>query len=54
MLRIEGRGNSPPDMVAQEDEKQSLEEMIERFQRRLEDVRLVMDGNIVGKAEKEG
>ena len=50
MLRVEGRGNTPPDTMAQgEDEKQSLEEMIERFQRRLEDVRLVVDGNGVGK-----
>ena len=44
MLQIERRGNTPPDMATQDDEKQSLEEMIERFQRRLEDVRLVMDG----------
>ena len=53
MLRIEGRGNTPHDTAAaQENQKQSLEEMIERFQRRLEDVRLVMDGT-GGKAEKE-
>ena len=45
MLRIEGRGNTPPDIAAaQDNQKQSLEEMIVRFQRRLEDVRLVIGG----------
>jgi hypothetical protein len=48
MLRIEGRGNTPPYMVAQEKERESLEAMIERFQRRLEDVRLVMEGGSGG------
>lgn len=52
MMRIEGRGNTPPDtnVRAGKENKESLEEMIERFARRLEDVRLVMD---VRGAEKE-
>ena len=52
MLRIEGRGNTPGDTAAEkgkgkeieaEKERESMEEMIERFQKRLEDVRMVMD-----------
>jgi len=53
MLRIEGRGNTPGDIVSAEKgkgkaveaekERETMEEMIERFQKRLEDVRMVMD-----------
>jgi hypothetical protein len=45
MLRIEGRGDTPENEGKEKArEKEGLEELIERFQRRLEDVRLVMDG----------
>ena len=54
MLRIEGRGNTPTDNVAvTQQENQSLEGMIDRFQRRLEDVKLVMEG-VGSKNEREG
>lgn len=43
MLRIEGRGNTPGDGPAPGPEKESMEEMIDRFQRRLEDIRQVME-----------
>ncbi|OCT46656.1 anaphase promoting complex subunit 11 [Cladophialophora carrionii] len=55
MLRIEGRGNTPGNIMGnergkgkdadaeKEKEKETLEEMIERFQRRLEDVRMVIE-----------
>ena len=54
MLRIEGRGNTPGDVASAKEKgketegerdkgKESMEEMIERFQRRLEDIRMVMD-----------
>ncbi|KAI1614519.1 hypothetical protein EDD37DRAFT_637967 [Exophiala viscosa] len=46
MLRIEGRGNTPGDAPAAE--KESMEEMIERFQRRLEDIRQVMEAGSLG------
>ncbi|ETN38201.1 uncharacterized protein HMPREF1541_06232 [Cyphellophora europaea CBS 101466] len=42
MLRIEGRSGTPPE-VKQEDE--TVEEMIERFERGLEDVRLVLEAS---------
>ncbi|KAL2438869.1 hypothetical protein ABEF95_014579 [Exophiala dermatitidis] len=45
MLRIEGRGNMPDDATAAAAEKETMEEMIERFQRRLEDIRQVMEAN---------
>ncbi|EXJ64976.1 hypothetical protein A1O7_01315 [Cladophialophora yegresii CBS 114405] len=51
MLRIEGRGNTPGNIVQKgkeadgekEKERETMEEMIERFQRRLEDVRMVIE-----------
>ncbi|KIW98802.1 uncharacterized protein Z519_00465 [Cladophialophora bantiana CBS 173.52] len=57
MLRIEGRGNTPGDLAAgkekektmgdadreRERERESLEEMIDRFQRRLDDIRMVIE-----------
>ncbi len=54
MLRIEGRGNTPGDTAVGAErgkgketetasEKESMEDMIERFQKRLEDVRMVME-----------
>ena len=53
MLRIEGRGNTPSDTVGPEKgkgkdldaekERESMEEMIERFQKRLEDIKMVME-----------
>ncbi|KAK5209847.1 hypothetical protein LTR41_004479 [Exophiala xenobiotica] len=48
MLRIEGRGNTAGDVPANA-EKESMEEMIERFQRRLEDLRQVMDATPTGE-----
>ena len=54
MLRVEGRGNTPIDNVSvTQQENQSLEGMIDRFQRRLEDVRLVMEA-VGGRNEREG
>ncbi|KIX07100.1 uncharacterized protein Z518_05077 [Rhinocladiella mackenziei CBS 650.93] len=47
MLRIEGRGNSPGDAPPSA-EKESTEEMIERFQRRLDDIRQMMDTTALG------
>ncbi|KAK4939882.1 hypothetical protein LTR10_019950 [Elasticomyces elasticus] len=52
MLRIEGRGNTPGDAPATE--KESMEEMIERFQRRLEDIRQVMEAGSVGGGGASG
>ncbi|KIV78278.1 hypothetical protein PV11_10008 [Exophiala sideris] len=52
MLRIEGRGNTPGDAPATE--KESMEEMIDRFQRRLEDIRQVMEAGPLGPAEGAG
>jgi hypothetical protein len=56
MLRIEGRGNTPADVVGRDikgkdreketetdKERESMEELIERFTRRLEDIRSVLD-----------
>ncbi|KAJ9602303.1 hypothetical protein H2200_013158 [Cladophialophora chaetospira] len=53
MLRIEGRGNTPGDVAGPEKgkvkeieagkERESMEEMIERFQKRLDDIRMVME-----------
>ena len=55
MLRIEGRGNTPGDNVGAEKgkgkeseaerdkQRETMEEMIERFQRRLEDIRVTME-----------
>lgn len=50
MLRIEGRGNTPGDATgpAVGAEKESMEGMIERFQRRLEDIRQVMEAGSPG------
>ncbi|KAH0848043.1 hypothetical protein AYO21_03594 [Fonsecaea monophora] len=65
MLRIEGRGNTPGDLgggkekdkatgdrdrdAERERERESMEEMIERFQRRLDDIRMVIEaGGIAG------
>lgn len=48
MLRIEGRGNTPPEQPAAE----SIEEMIERFERGLEEVRLVMESGGQGLEER--
>lgn len=49
MLRIEGRGNTPPDAKGKGIEQETVEEMIERFQKRLEDVRQVMLAGNVGQ-----
>ncbi|KAK5064530.1 hypothetical protein LTR84_000363 [Exophiala bonariae] len=50
MLRIEGRGNTPGGVgvggeagVGKEREKESMEEMIERFQRRMDEIRQVLE-----------
>ena len=53
MLRIEGRGNTPGDVPASA-EKESMEEMIERFQRRLEDIRQVMEATPTGEGQAGG
>jgi hypothetical protein len=59
MLRIEGRGNTPGDINptpfgAGASEKETMEEMIERFQRRLDDIRQVMEATPVGADIAEG
>lgn len=41
MLRIEGRGNSP-DKVTQRREEETMEDLIERFQSRLAEIRHLM------------
>jgi len=47
MLKIEGRGNTPPDAESEKNridkEKESLEAMVERFQKRLDDIRRTME-----------
>ncbi|KIX93827.1 uncharacterized protein Z520_10452 [Fonsecaea multimorphosa CBS 102226] len=62
MLRIEGRGNTPGDLALAmakekatgagagdaEREKESMEEMIDRFQRRLDDIRMVIEAGVGG------
>jgi len=53
MLRIEGRGNTPGGVPATA-EKESMEEMIERFQRRLEDIRQVMEATPTGEGQAGG
>ncbi|EXJ79101.1 hypothetical protein A1O3_08602 [Capronia epimyces CBS 606.96] len=49
MLRIQGRGNMPGD-AGPGGVKESMEEMIERFQRRLEDIRQVMEATATATA----
>ncbi|KIW20752.1 hypothetical protein PV08_01330 [Exophiala spinifera] len=53
MLRIEGRGNTPSDNPATA-YKESMEEMIERFQRRLEEIKQVMEATSPGEGQVEG
>ncbi|KAL6243786.1 hypothetical protein RBB50_009220 [Rhinocladiella similis] len=53
MLRIQGRGNTPGDNPAILD-KESMEEMIERFQRRLDDIKQVMEATCPGEGQVEG
>ena len=48
MLRIEGRGNTPPDGASEKDRekdgtKLSMEEMIDRFQRRMDEIKQVLE-----------
>lgn len=50
MLRIEGRTGTPPDAKL---EGETMEEMIERFERGLEDVRLVLEAGRRMDAEAE-
>ncbi|KEF52611.1 uncharacterized protein A1O9_11454 [Exophiala aquamarina CBS 119918] len=52
MLRIEGRGSTPPGTVLGEKEKEKLtsketmEDMIERFQRRMDEIRQVLETGV--------
>jgi hypothetical protein len=50
MLRIEGRGNTPPDTAGKEKEQETLEDMITLLKRGLDDVRLVMESG--GRPER--
>lgn len=50
MLRVGGRGNTPLEAQGRTTEGETMEEMIERFQKRLDDVRQVMQ---TGKLEQE-
>ncbi len=52
MLRIQGRGNTPSEGIASE--KETMEDMIEKFQRRLDDIRQVMEATSVGAGVAEG
>ena len=47
MLRIEGRGNSPTESEKKGEAKETMEEMIERFKKGLEEVKVVMEANQV-------
>ncbi|RMZ91683.1 hypothetical protein DV736_g1099, partial [Chaetothyriales sp. CBS 134916] len=54
MLRIEGRGHTPtdaPQARAGEREQESVEDLIERFQKRLDDIRHVM---LTGRGQEHG
>lgn len=51
MLRIGGRGNTPPEAQGKTAEGETVEEMIERFQKRLDDVRQVMQTSRVEQDE---
>jgi len=62
MLRIDGRGNTPADVTTigdknrdRDSERESMEEMIELFQRRFDEIRQVMDAGVAaGVAVEEG
>ncbi|KAK6380161.1 hypothetical protein LTS17_005350 [Exophiala oligosperma] len=57
MLRIEGRGNTPGDRnnpATAAENKESMEEMIERFQRRLDDIKQVMEATSPGEGQVQG